>query len=242
MIKPIIGVLPDIDVVSHGNHSLFREYVNSNYINAVIKAGGNPVILPIIKDDDMLMRLIEGIDGLLITGGADINPLVYGEEPIPEQGVFYSERDNNDIRAIKIAYKMGIPIFGICRGVQILNVAFGGTLYQEVKLAGDNILKHSNQTSWEVPVHSVKIYESTKLFEILGGEVLVNSYHHQAVKKAAQGFKVSAIAKDGIIEGIEMQSDNFVAGVQWHPEFMVDSSQKMLDLFKYFLKYAKTRK
>lgn len=238
MKNPIIGIGGNVIFDQGGMFPGYeRAYVNNNYIEAVSDAGGIPVILPIISDKDMIKGQIENVDGLVISGGYDVNPITYGEEPVQKLGFIYPERDQYDIELIKEAVKLGKPILGICRGLQILNVAFGGTLYQDLSLIDGCYINHSQSSKPDVTAHTVEIFNGTRLFNILGEKVITNSFHHQAIKDLASGLKVSARAKDGIIEGIEAEK-GFVIGVQWHPEMLAKKYTEMLKLFKELVKQS----
>ena len=232
MNKPMIGIVGSL---SADKGEMFpeceRAYVNNDYVQAVAMAGGIPFILPLISDAEAVKEQVESMDGLIISGGHDVNPLVYGEEPIAELGFLCPERDAYDLKVIRAAIELDKPVIGICRGLQILNVAFGGTLHQDVsKMAGSRI-KHLQNAKPDLSTHTVDIIKETKLYDILGESALVNSYHHQAVKEIAPGFMVSARAKDGVIEAMEKE-DGFVLAVQWHPEMIARKDDRMLELFR----------
>jgi putative glutamine amidotransferase len=229
MAKPIIGISANILVSDTG---MERNYVNNDYVNAVAAAGGVPVIMPIILEDEAIEAQVRGIDGLLLSGGYDVNPLIYGQEPIEKQEYTRPDIDEHDIKLIMAAYKMGKPIFGICRGVQVLNVAFGGTLYQDLSQKDGCYIKHVQNSKRDFAGHTVKVIRDTRLHEMFGDKVLTNSFHHQSVKESAPGFEISALSIDGIVEAIEMTGDKLVMGVQWHPECMYVSHPHMLKLFE----------
>jgi putative glutamine amidotransferase len=209
-----------------------RQYVNSAYITSVLNAGGIPVLLPVITDLEGIKSQINGIDGIILSGGEDVGTLLYGEEPMIKQGFFYPERDEYEINLAKIAHSQGKPIFGICRGMQVLNVAFGGTLYQDLSYFSREVLKHRQESRRGVGTHTVEILKGTKLYEIFGDRTVANSFHHQAVKDVAPGFLVSAVAKDEIIEAMEWMGEEYIVAVQWDPEEMSYNNLKMLELFK----------
>lgn len=237
--KPIIGITGNMLIEENGIFpGIERAYVNNDYVEAVVLAGGIPVILPILKGEGILEKLLETVDGVLISGGFDINPLTYGEEPSKELEFIYPDRDEFDLNLIRIANKLGKPILGICRGLQILNVAFGGTLYQDISHIEGNYIKHFQSTKNNAATgHTVEIVQGTIIGSILGESAVVNSFHHQAVKKLADGFTVTARSKDGIIEAIEKKGDPFTVGVQWHPEKMISGgSIEMLEVFKKLAK------
>lgn len=232
MRTPLIGMLPDIETVVDGELVMRRTYMNNGYIDAVLKSGGNPVILPFVDDEAILWESIQNLDGLIITGGRDVDPYTYREEPLLGLGNFCPERDLHDLRAIRKAVDFGLPIFGICRGMHILNVAFGGSLFQDIPTTTDSRLKHRHQTRGDIGVHTVRFVTGSRMERIFGSETRTNSYHHAAIKVLASGFEATGFASDGIIEAIESRDHNLVYGVQWHPEMMFVSTSSQLDLFR----------
>lgn len=236
MKKPLIGIVGN-KLINEG--TIFpgyeKVYVSDDYIQAVHMAGGVPIILPLLSDADTIARQLEMLDGIVISGGYDVNPLVYGEEPAEKQEFICPERDNYDIKIIRMALELNKPILGICRGLQIINVALGGTLYQDLSQNSDCYIKHRQKSKPDVAGHTVETVKNTKIHKILGNSILVNSFHHQAIKELAPGFVLSAMAKDGIIEAIEKE-DGFVVAVQWHPEMMIRKYPEMLEIFKILIK------
>lgn len=236
MEKPLIGISANILISETGMFpGMERAYVNCDYVNSVVAGGGVPVILPVIEGDEAIEAQMKNIDGLILSGGYDVNPLLYGEEPAKSQEFIYPEIDEHDIRLIKSAYRMSKPILGICKGIQVLNVAFGGTLYQDLSHIEECFIKHSQNSRRDMAGHTVEILKHSKLNEILGDSIQTNSFHHQAVKDIAPNFIANAWSKDGVIEGIEMQGNAFVLGVQWHPEGMYKKHPAMVKLFKAFI-------
>ncbi|MBV7275180.1 gamma-glutamyl-gamma-aminobutyrate hydrolase family protein [Clostridiaceae bacterium UIB06] len=236
MNKPLIGIIGNLLIDQGGMFPGYeRAYVNNDYVQSVAMAGGIPFILPLITDYETIKKQIETVDALIISGGYDVNPLIYGEEPIEQQGFLCPERDEYDIKVIKIALELKKPILGVCRGLQILNAALGGTLHQDTSMIEESYIKHHQSSRPDVSSHTVNVVKGTKLYDILGEKVFTNSFHHQAIKELASGFKISAKAKDGVIEAIEKE-EGFIIGVQWHPEMMASKDSKMLDLFKELIK------
>lgn len=237
MAKPIIGIVGNMETVEKG---IFlgneRCYVNNDYITSIIKSGGVPMILPIINDEEVIREQVKSVDGILVTGGVDINPLIYGEEPSEKLGNIQHERDSFDISVIKNAFNLGKPILGICRGLQMMNVVFGGTLYQDLSFIDGSYIKHYQETRNSLQGHTVDINEGTKLYDILGDNTITNSFHHQSVKDIAPGFVISAMSRDNVVEAIEKVGEEFVVGVQWHPEVMAaQENEKMKKLFEVFI-------
>ena len=224
--KPVIGLSSSysFDKKSYS--------VPESYVNAVERSGAVPVILPptFNADIDVLLGLI---DGIILTGGVDIDPQLYGENSIPLQGSIDPLRDSFELELTKVALEKRLPIFAICRGIQMLNVAAGGPLYQDVNSQVKDSLKHRQQAPTYHPSHKVRLEEGSRLHGIFEKTSLgVNSFHHQAVKDIASGFKATAWADDGLVEAIEWEGSEYVLGVQWHPERMIDG--EMLKLFNAF--------
>jgi putative glutamine amidotransferase len=238
--NPIIGISGSIIIDQGGIFPGYeRAYVNNNYINSVARSGGVPVILPVVTDHKIIYRQVENIEGLVVSGGQDVNPLLYGEEPETKQGAIFPERDEFDQILIKTTIEAGKPVLAICRGIQILNVAYGGTLYQDVSKKEGAFVKHEQAGGPSYATHTIQIEKGSLLETILGSECRTNSFHHQAIKDVAQGFKVTATAKDGIVEAIEKEGARFVLGVQFHPEMMAEKHENMLNLFKALIHATK---
>lgn len=228
--KPLIGITTSCEKKPRKPYTC----VSKNYVDSILAAGGLPVLIPITEDEDILKGYIGLIDGLLFSGGEDVHPLVYGENPIRENGEVSVERDNCEIALYKMAYEKDMPVLGICRGIQLINVSAGGTLYQDIYVQRSNTLGHNPaDTPVSTQYHTVHIEKTSKLFEIFNNEEMaVNSAHHQAVKVPGKGYKVTAMSSDGIIEGIEATRKRFILGVQWHPEDLAFKHPEFLKLFK----------
>lgn len=191
--------------------------INNTYIEAIKRAGGIPICLPYM-DEEMMDIVLDGVHAVLLIGGYDVNPLIFGQEPHYKLGQVIDERDQSELLMTKKAFERNMPILGICRGEQVLNVAFGGTLYQDIDTQVDNVLKHTQASKRHELTHTVELLPS-KLQQIIGADsILTNSFHHQAVDAVAPGFLMNARAKDGVIEGIEHSEHPYCIGVQWHPE------------------------
>lgn len=244
MDKPIIGILGRIEIAKEDKVIGFeKSYVSKEDVEAIEISGGIPIILPVLLKEDNLYQQIKMINGLLVPGGGDINPLIFGEEPIEKQGFVFEEIDNFDIKAIHIADKLDIPILGICRGMQIINVAFGGTLYQDLSDIKGCYVKHDQEARRDFSNHTITIKTGTILYTLIGNNTVTNSYHHQAIKDVAHDFTVCAMAKDGVIEAIEKEdTSHFVMGVQWHPEMMINSHNEMFKIFRFFIEEALVHK
>lgn len=220
--RPVIGITPTPNDVELGHGTFHRYTLADTYTKAIEAAGGLPLIIP---PQANALPLLDILDGLLFSGGGDIDPKRYGAETIhPTTYGVDAERDDLELSLLKAALDRDLPIFCICRGIQVLNVALGGDLYQDVADEFGNTIQHRQQVEGipkEEPGHSVqanadsllaRTYEST--------EILVNSFHHQAIHTAANGLSVVARSSDGSIEGVEMPDQRWVLGVQWHPEMM----------------------
>ncbi len=236
--KPVIGISGSI-LINKGNafSGYRRSYVNQDYVEAVLRAGAIPFIIPFNEDLEATREMVEKVDGIILSGGHDVNPYYYGEDPMLKIGELFPERDVFDMELYKTAIELKKPIFGICRGYQIINVINGGTLYQDLSYADFVKIKHDQVDNPTQATHFVELEEGTFLKNILGEKYKVNSFHHQILKDVAPGFKVVAKSSDGVIESIEkITEDSFVIGVQWHPEMLSASNEKSQAIFNEFVK------
>jgi putative glutamine amidotransferase len=239
-LAPVIGITATLreDVDSVAERPLGR-FVRADvdYVEGVADAGGVPVVLPPVVEARATEALLDGMDGLLLSGGSDLDPAYYGEEAIPELGVTVPERDAFEMVLLEKALRRQIPILGICRGMQVLNVALGGTLYQDLPSQMDHmvLLGHRQETPKWQPTHEVEVDEGSKVAEILGtDELKVNSYHHQAIKDLARGLVAVACAPDRVIEAVESTdlARRWLIGVQWHAEAMRGATPEHRKLFE----------
>ena len=247
MTPPLIGVSTSITV----DRPPERAYVNTAYLRAIQEAGGIPVLLPPELDPAGLGALWPRLDGLILTGGGDIDPVRFGEERHSATSEVSPARDDLEIGLVHRALADDVPVFAICRGVQVVNVALGGSLYQDIADqyhdpadSERKPLRHSQTEPRERPTHAVKVRgEGTRLGAILGTlELDVNSMHHQAIKTLGQGLTDVAWAPDGIVEGVELaDGDRFVVGVQWHPEELVARDPAARGLFAALVGAARGR-
>ena len=237
MRKPKIGIIANkLYMETPLVPNMYRAYVNNDYVESVEKTGGVPVMLPVISNLEDAESQISGLDGIIISGGYDVDPLLYGEEPIRECGFTMNEIDVYYLAIVKAACKMQIPILGICKGAQVMNIAFGGTLYQDLGKQKPESIKHSQNAARYKATHSITTVPGSFLCGALGEKSHVNSYHHQAIRDLGKGFVVTATAPDGIIEAIERIEGSFMCGVQFHPEMMTTFNDKdMTTLFKSFI-------
>jgi putative glutamine amidotransferase len=242
-LAPVIGVTAtlkeDGEAPAPGEVSRpLGEYVRADldYVEGVAEAGGVPVVLPPVAGVGNADALVSGLDGLLLSGGSDLDPKYYGEEWLPEMGATIPARDEFEVALVEAALRRGIPIFGICRGHQLLNVALGGTLYQDIaaQLGGEAISHRQMTPKWQ-PSHEVELRSGSRVGEAVERDVVkVNSYHHQAIKDLAGDLVVSATSSDGIIEAVESRdlTDQWLFGVQWHAEAMRKVSVEHRSLFE----------
>lgn len=230
---PIIGIAMSRD--EHG----FR--LGEEYVQAVEAAGGVAIGIPPVHDVERVLTHSAYLHGILLPGGNDVDPNLYGEEILPENGPLEPVRDRFELPLARWALAQGVPILGICRGMQVLNVAAGGTLYQDIPSQTGTRLQHRQKAPRYYATHSVDIIEGSLLARALGVTTTrVNTFHHQAVHKVAPGFVPSARATDGIVEAIEKPDHPFALGVQWHPEAMQKEDAVQAALFSHFLSAART--
>lgn len=223
--KPVIGLT--------GNFAEGETRLVERYYKGIAEAGGVPVVIPPLADKDVIINTLDSLDGLMLTGGGDINPLWAGEEPSPRLHSINRERDEAELLAVRLAYNRQIPMLGICRGIQVLVTALDGEVEQDIAEGmqagrltpgGHALLKHSQNADRREPTHTVIIEKDSALYGIYGtGTLAVNSFHHQSVRKCGARFKVAAVAPDGVIEAIESSEYKSIMGVQWHPEWLEDS-------------------
>ena len=237
--RPLIGVVGNLLVAEGGfSPGLERNYVNNDYVSAVERAGGIPVVLPVVRGQDIAEAQVSCVRGLVVPGGYDIDPLLYGEEPTRSLEYVYRDTDIFQLRSVKTALKLGMPVLAICKGMQLLNVACGGTLHQHIGDLQGVFVQHSQNRKRHCPSHTVVAEGESLLSSLLGATFPVNSYHHQAVRDLGRGLAVTSRAMDGVVESIEMEGVSFVVGVQWHPEMMLTGGDEMLPLFLRFVEEA----
>lgn len=234
---PLIGVSTSITVGATPE----RAFVNSAYLHAVQQAGGVPVPLPPQLSAASLHRLGVELRGLLLTGGGDVDPALFGEAPHPTLDDVAPARDALETSALHLALERGVPVLAVCRGVQVLNVARGGSLYQDVATEPGTQFPHRQTEPRDQPTHKVKVTPGSRLAETLGADELeVNSMHHQAIHRLGRGLTAVAWAADQLVEGVELDDPaRFVLGVQWHPEEMVGHSEPARRLFSALVAAAR---
>ncbi|MBM7693073.1 putative glutamine amidotransferase [Peribacillus deserti] len=238
--KPIIGITATTLDIS-GFDSVYLHY---SYAESVIRAGGVPIVIP-IGNEELAKEWVLMCDGILLSGGEDMDPFHFGAEPHPKLGKVTQERDQIELDLIHYARSEQLPIFGICRGIQVLNVALGGDLIQDIESEKPEYIKHTQIAARAAATHSITIERESLLHQITGkDELRVNSFHHQAVGKVAPSLKTSAVSKDGIIEAVEAAEPGlgWMLAVQWHPEDMTGVNQEMNQLFTEFINVCKLNK
>jgi len=229
--KPLIGI-------SCGGN-VAKSNVNASYYNAVIKAGGIPVLLPLTKDEAAIERIVKKIDGIVFTGGEDYDPAIYGEERIPELGTVNGFRDTSDIAFARTAIKMKKPILAICRGEQLINIVCGGTLYQDLP-SQKNVIHRQTEPS-SIPTHGIKVEKNSLLHDIMGSERLeVNTFHHQAVKDLGDGLRITAMSDDGVVEAYQSTGRRpRILALQFHPERLREGNEAWTAIFEWLVKSAR---
>jgi putative glutamine amidotransferase len=216
---------------------------NMHYIHPVVRAGGAPVILPCVADPAMIRACVEVADGVMLTGGGDVLSLAFGEEPHPLSKYQDPTRDEVELEVTRLALERELPILGICRGEQLLNVAFGGTLIQDVPSQVEGAIKHYSHGLEAVLLHTIDIEEDSLLADILETTSTgVNSYHHQAVGDVGRGLRVNCRSRDGVIEGVEADDGRPILAVQFHPEEVTEKYPRFQRLFDWLVDEARQRK
>lgn len=232
MKKPLIGLTP-----SHQTDTNDLQ-MRPTYLKALTAAGAIPVVLPLTADRGDLRQLADILDGFLFTGGPDVHPFRFGEETQAHCGSVSAARDEMELSLLPLVMEAGKPILGICRGVQLLNISLGGTIWQDIpsQVEADFPLAHAQPFDYTLPSHTVTVTPNSRLAEITKTETLpVNSMHHQAVKDTAPGLTVSAVSSDGLTEALEMADYPFFLGVQWHPEYLWEKQEAAARLFSAFV-------
>jgi putative glutamine amidotransferase len=238
-LRPIIAI-PARSVVDSGSGFRYSG-IPTTYTNAVERAGGAPVLIPLYLGEETLRAIFSRIDGLLLAGGVDVHPREFGEAMESFCGEVDTARDALELKVTRWALDQGHPIFGICRGIQMLNVAAGGSLYQDIPSQIETEVYHNYRTGdpYNLRAHAVEIDPASRVARVFGStRIEVNSLHHQALKEIAPGLKVTGRAPDGVVEAVEADSDRFIVGVQFHPE-LLDDDTSMARLFEDFVDGAR---
>lgn len=240
---PLIGIAGNHRKVEGNQDAHLLSYTPNGFVEGLERANALPVILPLTLPE-RAHEFISRIDGLVLAGGQDVSPLLYGEEPHLKLGRTYPLRDAFEIALIEEACRQKKPIFAVCRGLQILNVTFGGSLYQDLASQNaDAVVLHNQKTMPSMPTHSIQIDPESHLASIIGTTSVVNSYHHQAIRSLAEPFKAVAWSKDGIIEAIESKDPtHLILALQWHPEVMIHTYDSMQQIFNFFVEKVKEKR
>ena len=225
--KPVVGVMPLWD---DEKDSL---WMLPGYLEGIRQAGGLPIVLPLTEDEDELEQLVGLCDGFLFTGGHDVSPALYHEEPLEGLVDCCPKRDAMEGPVLQIALDRDLPVLGICRGIQFINAFLGGSLYQDLPSQHPSEVDHHQAPPYDTPAHEVALVDGSPLHRCLGAERLpVNSYHHQAVRRLASGLEAMACAPDGLIEAAYMPGKRFLWAVQWHPEFSYKTDEYSRRIFR----------
>jgi putative glutamine amidotransferase len=237
--RPLIGITCSRVIGgAWGLYSLghFMDYTFDEYSRAIQYGGGAPLLIPVAQNRDTLRTILDRLDGLLLSGGPDINPRFYGEQPLAGLGEIDEDLDRMELETAGMALQKDLPILAICRGIQVLNVSLGGTLYQDIPAQVQESINHTQKADKRINTHSISIEAKTSLYRIFRRkEIWVNGKHHQAIKDLAPGLIVSAKASDGIIEAVEHHKKKFAMGVQWHPEGTWRDDPYSQKLFRAFV-------
>lgn len=238
--RPSIGITPDVSAVTK-EAPLPRYDLKAAYADAVFRAGGLPFILPYTDDRAVIEAYLDRVSGIVITGGAfDIPPEAYGEAAREGLGALKPGRTAFETLVLHAALARNLPVLGVCGGMQLLNVALGGTLFQDLAKELPGARPHEQEHDRTQPHHPIDIKDGTVLADCIGkGQLMVNSTHHQAVKAVGPKLVVTATSPDGVIEAIEAPTHNFAVGVQWHPELLIDTVPPHLGLYKTFVARAR---
>jgi gamma-glutamyl-gamma-aminobutyrate hydrolase PuuD len=243
MRKPLIGitVTPRYPHPRHSKYALPYDRLAHTYVESIQTAGGLPILLPTNLDAEEIKLLRSHLDGILLSGGGDIEAIRFDGKPSKTISDVSSARDEMEYALVRLSLETNWPLFGICRGMQVINAALGGTLYTDIPEQYDTKTAHNlpEEKGRDFPAHEVRIIEGTKLANIVEKKLLhVNSFHHQGVLKVAEGLVINATASDDLIEGLEIAEQRFLIGVQWHPECLQKSSEQRA-IFKTFISAAR---
>ena len=231
--KPIIGLFAEVDAEK-------KNGMKHSYSAAIELAGGIPVLLPYTENEETQSGYTELCDGFVFTGGADIDPKHYGEEIKPTCGKIFENRDRFELSMFPLVLNSGKPILGICRGIQLINVALGGTLYQDLPTEYKVTLSHAQTAPVTEPSHGIEILPDTPLYALIGkARMTGNSFHHQAIKALGKDLAVTARSEDGVIEAVTYVGDSYLRAYQWHPERLCGFDEDNLRLFEELIKTCK---
>ena len=248
--KPLIGVssyfvsgeeLGDFKERPRGATGQDMAMSTMDYVRGVEKGGGTPINVPVINEEGYIESIVDKCDGLLFTGGPDISPYLYDADPDSKCGKVVPNRDEFEFKLLEKAVEKEKPVLGICRGAQLINIYYNGSLKQDIDDHRDG-LKHHALTKFPrwYKAHEVEITKGSHIFKTYNKErLMTNSLHHQAIKEVGNGLSVTARSSDGIVEGVEDENKDFLVGVQWHPEMMYFKHEEQLKIFEYFVNKVK---
>lgn len=241
--RPNIAITPDL-TGPNATVLLPRYELRAAYADAVLKAGGLPMVLPYSEDRSCIDAWLDRVSGVVFTGGAfDVPPPLYGETPRDGLGELKPARTSFELALMRGALQRKLPILGICGGMQLLNVALGGTLVQDIEKELPQAKPHQQSHDRSQPAHPVDVKDGTLLADCVGkGQLMVNSTHHQCVKVVPNELVAAAVAPDGVVEAIESRDHPFVLGVQWHPELLIETVPTQLGIFRAFIARARDRR
>lgn len=243
--SPLIGITADVSEAPTNQRSKKPEetflFLAARYLRAIERAGAVPIVLPGTQSKPAVRRLLDLLDGLIVSGGNfDIHPRHYGEKPIQQLRAIKAARTDFELEITAAAMRRNLPVLGICGGAQAINVVLGGSLYQDILKQIPGARAHEGSGGTKAKDHPIRIEPRSRLFAIVGRrDLTVNTTHHQAIKRLGRGLIVSAVADDGVIEGIESIAHRFVLGVQWHPEALAPRRQLQRRLFTAFVKICR---
>jgi len=230
---------PMIGITSGLNDSKYYQMICREFMDALVHCGALPVLLPLSTDEAVLRAYMDELDGFIFSGGGDVDPLLFGQLPHPACGEITPMRDEHELLLMKLLIEESTkPVLGICRGFQVMNIGLGGDVYQDLPSEyPGKLIAHRQKKPETYPSHPISVIADSRMAAIIGeADVLVNSLHHQAVKKLGDGFVATAFAPDGVIEAAEMQGDRFFLGVQWHPERLWKADMKSEAIFSAFVR------
>ena len=231
--------MPLIGLSANWNETSQRSDIPGGYVQAVVRAGGTPMVLPICGNEDTWRHMVDAVDGLVFTGGADIDPALFGEEKHPATSTPYPPRDAQELFIMRYAKEQGKPMLAICRGMQVMNCLEGGTLYQDIAQQLATTVDHAQFKRVADIIHQAHVEEGSLLATVCGSAPLnVNSRHHQAIKTLGKGLVASALSTDGLIEGIEYQDGSPCIALQWHPESLFEKDARALAVFEWLIRKA----
>jgi putative glutamine amidotransferase len=219
-VRPVVGVTAWATVLRQPPSDFRYQTAPENYLQALRAAGLAPLLIPVDSDPGDVAGLLDRVDGLVLTGGGDVDPARYAAARQPPTEDVDTQRDQVEIELVRLARQQDLPLLAVCRGIQLVNVALGGTLTQDLPTAEPPRPGHLVLETWDGPAHPVRLEPGSLLYRLLGAEIGVNSLHHQAISRLAPGLRVAGRAPDGVIEAVEYDGARFLVAVQWHPEML----------------------